>query len=115
MIQLTIYMRRSEGMTHEEFIHYHQHRHVPLFHALPEVKSHLRRYKQIYLSGIDLPGVALSAYDAIVKMWFTDEAAVEKVFGSAAYEEVILPAEAQFLDFSNCSVTIGESVENEYQ
>ena len=112
MIKLVGYMRRRADLTHEEFVDYHKTKHAPLFMSLPEVQQHVRRYVQSHSIPVGIPGLAESAYDGVVEIWFDDIDGLMGVFASDAYLATIRPDEQRFIaiDESDLMTTIEHRV-----
>ena len=106
MITFTILLRRSPSMSHDEFVAYHRDRHAPLFCALPEVRTHVRRYVQCHTVAAEIPGLPPATFDGITELWFDDVAGLEAVFGSEGYMRTVRPDEARFLDLHGCEFVL---------
>lgn len=106
MIKFTILLVRRKGLSHEDYVLYHQNNHAPLFAALPEVKEYVRRYVQSYSFQETMPGLPPPIYDGITELWFDTVADIAKVFNSADYMSTIRPDEEKFLDLHACSFLV---------
>lgn len=106
MIKFSIFLRRREGTTHEDFVHYHKTNHAPLFTALPEVKQYVRKYTQCHGLPVSLPGLPDAYYDGITELWFDDVESIGKVFSSKDYMQKIRPDEEKFLDLKTCGFLV---------
>ncbi len=108
MIKFTILLRRHPSLSHEAFVAYHRKQHAPLFCGLPEVRQHVRRYVQCHTLPLSLPGLPPVGFDGITELWFDDAEALQAVFTSPRYMEVIRPDEAKFLDLAGCEFVLSE-------
>ncbi len=108
MIKFTILLRRHPGLTHAEFVAYHRETHAPLFSDLPEVRQHVRRYVQCHTLPVALPGLPPARFDGITELWFDDLDALQALFTSPRYMEVIRPDEGKFLDLAGCEFVLCE-------
>mgnify|MGYP001069243619 CR=1 FL=1 len=47
MIKLVCFLKRKEGLTHEEFVDHWKNRHGPLIAGTPSIARHVARYEQL--------------------------------------------------------------------
>ena len=106
MVKFTILLRKNPALTYEEFVHYHQTQHAPLFMSLPAVQQYVRRYVQGHLLPLALPGLPAPTYDGTTELWFDTLEDVAKVFADAEYLRLIRPDEHKFLDLSACDILV---------
>lgn len=110
MIKFTIFLKRNSGMSHEEFVWYHENVHRPLFSSLPEVKTYVRYYLQCHPSQETLTKMALSEYDGITEIWFDDLESLSKFFIADAYQQVIRSDQEKFMDLHQCIINISHEM-----
>jgi uncharacterized protein (TIGR02118 family) len=117
MIKLVFTLRRSEGMTREEFQRYWREEHAALVQRHAEI-LHIRRYAQVHLRETHLDE-AISAprgsqprfYDGIAELWWDSledlTAALTTKEGQAAAQE-LLADEQRFIDLPSSPLWLGE-------
>lgn len=107
MVKFSIFLRKRNEMSHEDFVYYHKTNHAPLFTSLPEVKQYVRKYTQCHGLPVSLPGMPEAYYDGITELWFDDVESIGKVFSSENYMQKIRPDEEKFLDLQKCGFLVG--------
>lgn len=66
---MIITIKRREGMSHEEFVHYQSKIHRPLLMAIPGARQFIKRFVVSY--PIDAPDYSGSGYNSVVEAWLT--------------------------------------------
>ncbi len=108
MTKFTILLKRTPGMTQEEFVSYHREKHAPLFCSLPAVKQHVRRYVQQHTLAVEMPGLPPAKYDGITELWFDEADSIGAVFTDPDYLAKIRPDEERFLDLHGCDFIVSQ-------
>ena len=108
MTKFTILLKRRHDMTHEAFVDYHKNKHAPLFHSLPAVQAHVRRYVQQHTLPVELSGLPPAKYDGITELWFDDAQGIAALFGDPDYLGRIRPDEERFLDLHGCDFLVSQ-------
>jgi uncharacterized protein (TIGR02118 family) len=103
MLKFAVVIYRRKGLTRAEFRRHLEEIHGPLVLRLPG----LRKYTQNYVS--DDPKRKAPGWDAIVELWFDDQASMEAAWASAqgAASDADLPA---FTDLTRTSWSVVEEV-----
>ena len=97
MIRMTVFVRRREGMTHDEFLEHWRTRHGPLIAGEPTLARHLVRYEQH--ARADVPDWAGTVgYDGVAVQVFASFDAFLAFLNEPAYAELVAPDEGRFLD-----------------
>ena len=111
MIKMTMLLKRKPGLTHEQFVDHHIHRHGPLFRSIPEAKAHVLRYIQTHPVAFSSDAVKINDYDGTAELWFDSVDGMNAVLTSAFYKAQVFPDEKTFLDHDTTQVTVGTQVE----
>ena len=95
MLKFTFLIARLEGMSREEFIHYHRNIHAPLFMSIPETAKYVRKY--VVSHPVDVAGFPPAAYDALTDIYFSSMDDYNSFFASENYKLKVHPDEKNFL------------------
>ncbi len=74
MFKVIVMIKRKQGLSMEEFIHYYENHHAPLgLSKVPNLKRYVRHFLRpfgnaIYAADVETP------YDVLTEIWFDDEA-----------------------------------------
>ncbi len=99
MIKLVCFLKRKDGLTHEEFVDHWQQVHGPLITGTPTIARHVARYEQL-LPSAALPYMAPKGFDGITIMWFHGPEDFEAFLAEPDYAARIAPDEQSFLDLA---------------
>ncbi len=111
MIKMTMFLKRKEGMSHEDFVKHHIEVHGPKFRSIPEAERHCLRYIQTHPVRLHQGAVSNADYDGTAELWFDNEAGMQAVLTSDTYRDVVFPDEQTFLDHETTLVLVGKQVE----
>ncbi|MGO2658605.1 EthD family reductase [Mycetocola reblochoni] len=111
MIKLTMFLKRAEGLTREQFIHHHITVHGALMRSIPEGRQHLIRYTQTHPAARTPSSLPESGFDGTAELWFDSEEGMEAVLGSETFTTVVAADEPAFLDRSATVVVVGDAVD----
>ncbi len=96
MLRMTVFVRRAEGLTHEEFLHHWRTVHGPLIAGTPGLAQHIVRYEQHALA--ETPDWAgTPGYDGMAVQWFETFDGFLGFLQDPAYAELIAPDEDRLL------------------
>lgn len=98
MIKMIITIKRREGMTHEEFVHYQREIHRPLLMAIPEASQYIRRFVVSY--PIPAPDYSGPDYDSVVEGWFDSIEDMNALYFSENFLTKVDPDHKNFMDLS---------------
>lgn len=98
MVKMIITIKRREGMTHEEFVHYQREIHRPLLMSIPEAKRYIRRFVVSY--PILAPGYSGPDYDSVVEAWFDSMKDMNALYFSENFRDKVNPDHVNFMDLS---------------
>ncbi|MFE3197844.1 EthD domain-containing protein [Embleya sp. NPDC059237] len=97
MIKISIFLTRRADLTHEEFVEYWTHKHLPLIASVTDGAVPIRRHVLLLPTGDEIPGLRSTYYDGVVEVWFDDTA---RWFTSEAFTTTVAADEENFLDRS---------------
>ena len=107
MKKLILFVKRKEGLTHEQFREHYERTHAPL------AKSRLApqwlvRYQRNFLTAF--PGQPEPPYDCVTEFWFEDQAALEACLAWVRTDEGGLLArdEENFMDRASMRTFIAD-------
>lgn len=98
MLRMTVFVRRREGLTHEEFLDHWHTRHGPLIAGTPELARHIVRYEQHPIATGTPDWAGTPGYDGVAVQWFRSFEGFTGFLAEPAYAELIAPDEERFLD-----------------
>jgi uncharacterized protein (TIGR02118 family) len=98
MIKTIITIKRREGMSHEEFVHYQREVHRPLLLSIPESRRYIRRFVVSY--PIPAPKYSGPDYDSVVEAWFDSMEDMNALYFSENFLSKVDPDHANFMDLS---------------
>lgn len=98
MIKMIITIKRREGMSHEEFVHYQREIHRPLLMSIPEARQHIRRFVVSY--PIHAPDYSGPDYDSVVEGWFDSMEDMNALYFSENFLTKVDPDHKNFMDLS---------------
>ena len=98
MIKMIITIKRREGMSHEEFVHYQSKIHRPLLMAIPEARQFIKHFVVSY--PIDAPDYSGPDYDSVVEAWFNSMEDMNALYFSKNFLEKVDPDHENFMDLS---------------
>ena len=101
MLRMTVFVRRRDGLSHDEFLEHWHTRHGPLIAGTPELARTLVRYEQHPVSGGVPDWAGTPGYDGVAVQWFRSFADFEAFLAAPAYAELVAPDEERFLDRSS--------------
>jgi uncharacterized protein (TIGR02118 family) len=98
MIKVLVQIRKKDGISMEEFIHYYEEKHVPLINSL---LPYYAGYERNYLVDVIYPKDLSNDFDVITELLFSDEAAYS-AWGAALQDDAVVARisadEANFID-----------------
>ncbi len=98
MIKMIITIKRREGMSHEEFVHYQREIHRPLLMSIPEARQYIRRFVVSY--PIPAPDYSGPDYDSVVEAWFDSMEDMNALYFSENFLSKVDPDHKNFMDLS---------------
>ena len=98
MIKMIIAIKRREGMSHEEFVHYQSEIHRPLLMSIPEARQYIRRFVVSY--PIPAPDYSGPDYDSVVEAWFDSMEDMNALYFSENFLSKVDPDHKNFMDLS---------------
>jgi uncharacterized protein (TIGR02118 family) len=106
MIKTIITIKRREGMSHEEFVHYQREIHRPLLMSIPESHRYIRRFVVSY----PIPASNYSGpdYDSVVEAWFDSIEDMNALYFSENFLSKVDPDHANFMDLSSYGRIVAE-------
>jgi len=111
MIKMTMFLKRKDDLSHEEFVKHHIEVHGPKFRSIPEAETHCLRYIQTHPIELKTDAARNADFDGTAELWFDSEEGMEKVLTSDMYKNTVFPDEKTFLDHDNTLILVGEQVE----
>lgn len=95
-MKLILFVKRKEGLTHEQFRAHYESTHAPL--AWSSLHPGLVGYTRNFLS--PLPGQPEPPYDCVTEFWYEDRAALDASIAWARSEEgqILARDEENFMD-----------------
>jgi uncharacterized protein (TIGR02118 family) len=106
MIKTIITIKRREGMSHEEFVHYQREVHRPLLMSIPESRRYIRRFVVSY--PIPAPKYSGPDYDSVVEAWFESMEDMNALYFSENFLSKVDPDHANFMDLSSYGRIVAE-------
>lgn len=106
MIKMIITIKRREGMSHEEFVHYQREIHRPLLMAIPEARQYIRRFVVSY--PIPAPDYSGPSYDSVVEAWFDSMEDMDALYFSENFLSKVDPDHVNFMDLSSYGRIVAE-------
>jgi uncharacterized protein (TIGR02118 family) len=106
MIKTIITIKRREGMSHEEFVHYQREIHRPLLMSIPESRRYIRRFVVSY--PIPAPKYSGPDYDSVVEAWFDSMEDMNALYFSENFLSKVDPDHANFMDLSSYGRIVAE-------
>lgn len=106
MIKTIITIKRREGMSHEEFVHYQREIHRPLLMSIPESRLYIRRFVVSY--PIPAPKYSGPDYDSVVEAWFDSMEDMNALYFSENFLSKVDPDHANFMDLSSYGRIVAE-------
>jgi uncharacterized protein (TIGR02118 family) len=106
MIKTIITIKRREGMSHEEFVHYQREVHRPLLMSIPESRRYIRRFVVSY--PIPAPQYSGPDYDSVVEAWFDSIEDMNALYFSENFLSKVDPDHANFMDLSSYGRIVAE-------
>lgn len=98
MIKMIIAIKRREGMSREEFVHYRREIHRPLLMSIPEAHRYIRRFVVSY--PIPAPDYSGPDYDSVVEAWFDSMEDMNALYFSENFLSKVDPDHKNFMDLS---------------
>ncbi|WP_045393038.1 EthD domain-containing protein [Falsirhodobacter sp. alg1] len=111
MLKMTMFLKRLPGLSREEFVAHHIHRHGPLFRSIPEAETHVLRYTQTHPVTPPEGTITLADFDGTAEIWFDSPEGMQAVLTSDTYRKDVFPDEETFLDHENTLILLGDQVE----
>jgi uncharacterized protein (TIGR02118 family) len=98
MIKMIITIKRREGMSHKEFVHYQREVHRPILMSIPEAKKYIQRFIVSY----PLPVTDYSGpdYDSVVEAWFNSMEDMNALYFCENFLNKVDPDHKNFMDLS---------------
>lgn len=106
MIKMIITIKRREGMSHEEFVHYQREIHRPLLMSIPEAHQYIRRFVVSY--PISAPDYSGPDYDSVAEAWFDSMEDMNALYFSENFLSKVDPDHANFMDLSSYGRIVAE-------
>jgi uncharacterized protein (TIGR02118 family) len=106
MIKTIITIKRREGMSHEEFVHYQREIHRPLLMSIPESRRYIRRFVVSY--PIPAPKYSGPDYDSVVEAWFDSMEDMNALYFSENFLSKVDPDHANFMNLSSYGRIVAE-------
>lgn len=106
MIKMIITLKRREGMSHQEFVHYQCEVHIPLLMSIPEAKKYIRRFMVSY--PISAPDYSGPDYDSVVEAWFDSMEDMNALYFSENFLNKVAPDHKNFMNLSNYGRIVAE-------
>ncbi len=106
MIKMIITIKRREGMSHEEFVHYQREIHRPLLMSIPESRRYIRRFVVSY--PIPAPKYSGPDYDSVVEAWFDNMEDMNALYFSENFLSKVDPDHVNFMDLSSYGRIVAE-------
>ncbi|MFI1577598.1 EthD domain-containing protein [Embleya sp. NPDC020630] len=100
MIKISIFLTRRADLTHEEFVEYWTHKHLPLIANVTDGAVPVRRHVLLLPTGDEIPGLRSTYYDGVVEVWFDDTDDAACWFTSEAFTTTVAADEENFPDRS---------------
>ncbi|WP_194961575.1 EthD domain-containing protein [Streptomyces sp. NRRL B-1677] len=100
MIKISIFLTRRADLTHEEFVEYWTHKHLPLIASMTDGSVPVRRHVLLLPTDDEIPGLRSTYYDGVVEVWFDDIADATRWFTSDIFTTTVAADEEKFLDRS---------------
>jgi uncharacterized protein (TIGR02118 family) len=95
MLKFTFLIRRTDGMSKEEFINHHRQHHAPLFMSIPESQKYVKKY--VVSHPAEIAGFPPPDYDGITDIYFSSMEDFNSFFSSENYKLKIHPDESNFI------------------
>lgn len=111
MIKMTMFLKRAEGISRQEFIDHHINVHGALMRSIPEGERHILRYTQTHPNADEPSSVDVSAFDGTAELWFDSAEGLDAVMGSTTFTTVVAADEPNFLDQHATVIVVGEAVD----
>ncbi|TCR03396.1 uncharacterized protein (TIGR02118 family) [Sphingobacterium sp. JUb78] len=108
MLKFTFLIRKTTGMSKEDFIDYHRNHHAPLFMSIPESKQYVKKYVVSHPKIIE--GFPLPAYDGITDIYFASMNDFNSFFASENYKQKVHPDESNFIDLNDVVTLVSDEV-----
>jgi uncharacterized protein (TIGR02118 family) len=106
MIKMIITIKRREGMSHKEFVHYQREIHRPLLMSIPESRRYIRRFVVSY--PIPAPKYSGPDYDSVVEAWFDSMEDMNALYFSENFLSKVDPDHVNFMDLSSHGRIVAE-------
>ena len=81
MFKAVVFIKRKEGMSMDDFIHYYETKHALL---APKLLPNLKRYVRHYITPCGNGPHAGNPFDVFTEIWFDNESEFNKAMASAA-------------------------------
>jgi len=107
MVKLFAFLKRREGLSHEEFVAHWRDHHGPLIAGHPSLSSHILRYEQHPRHRPD-PLSGSDDLDGVAVQWFNSIDDFLGFIQDPAYAELVHPDENRFLDMNQVRFVITE-------
>lgn len=111
MIKMTMFLKRAEGMSREQFIDHHVNVHGALMRSIPEGKRHILRYTQTHPTPDTFSTVEVAGFDGTAELWFESPAGLDAVMGSNTFTTAVAADEPNFLDQAATVIVVGETAD----
>ena len=106
MIKMIITVKRRDGMTHDEFVHYQRDVHRPLLTSIPEFSRYVRRF--VVSFPIAAPDYSGPDYDSVVEAWFDSMEDMNALYFSDNFASTVAPDHQNFMDLSGYGRIVSE-------
>lgn len=103
---MIITIKRRQGMTHDQFVHYQREVHRPLLMSIPETNRYIRRFVVSY--PVPAPDYSGPSYDSVVEAWFDTMEDMNALFFSENFLTRVDPDHENFMDLSAYGRVVAE-------
>ncbi|KAI6084132.1 hypothetical protein F4821DRAFT_262180 [Hypoxylon rubiginosum] len=110
LVQMTLFIKKRDNLTYEEFNSYWSGPHVKIFESVPIVRQNIVKYSQFHSNvSVNLPqlGFTPAGYDGGVNLWARSLEDLEAVFNDEEYLTVVVPNGKTFFKYNEMVAMYG--------
>ncbi|KAI2472821.1 EthD domain-containing protein [Annulohypoxylon bovei var. microspora] len=110
LVKITFFMKKKDGISHEEFHKYWSEEHSKIFLSVPIIRRNLVKYSQFHSDkSVDLTGfgVNMIGYDGGASMWANSLEELLAIFTDEEYLKTVVPDEEKFFNRADVVTMLG--------
>ncbi|XXH05696.1 hypothetical protein Hte_012131 [Hypoxylon texense] len=110
LVKITLFIKKRDNLTYEEFHEYWSGPHVEIFHSVPIVRQNIVKYAQFHSNeSVDLTqyGLTPAGYDGGVDLWTRSLDDLLAVFNDEEYLNVVVPNGKTFFKYDEMTAMYG--------